>query len=358
VSKLEQTIAAIGPLDEAAMEAARQRQDMLTKPRGSLGRLEELSIQVAGIQGRARPEVSAKTIFVMAGDHGCVAEQVSAYPQEVTAQMVANFGAGGAAINVLARQVGARVVVVDIGVAGEYDPGLGIVVRKIGRGTRNLAEGPAMSREQARQCLEVGIEVLASELERGLHLAATGDMGIGNTTASAAIVAAFTGLPPSVVTGRGTGIDHARFEKKVAVVERALSLNQPDPADPLDVLAKVGGFEIGGLAGVVLAAAAHRLPVVVDGLISGAAALIAAQLAPQARDYLIAGHCSVEPGHEAALAHLDLEPVLELQMRLGEGTGAALAMAVVEAAVRTLNEMATFAGAGISEAAEGECAPC
>jgi nicotinate-nucleotide--dimethylbenzimidazole phosphoribosyltransferase len=356
VPQISDTIARIGPLDREAMAAARARQATLTKPPGSLGRLEEISIQVAGIQGRARPRLSAKAIFVMAADHGCVAEGVSAYPQDVTPQMVLNFAAGGAAINVLARHVGARVIVVDMGVAGDCAAD-NVIARKIARGTQNLAVGPAMSPEEARQCVEAGMEVFESEMARGLDLVGTGDMGIGNTTSSAAIIAAFTGLAPSAVAGRGTGLDDARLQHKVSVIQRALEVNRPDPGDPWDVLAKVGGFEIGGLAGVMLAAAAHRLPVVLDGLISGAAAMVATHLCPQVRDYLIAGHRSVEPGHACALAHMELEPLLGLRMRLGEGTGAALAMNLVEAAVKALNEMATFASAGVSGPTEEPCAP-
>jgi len=348
---IDSIISRIAPLDAAAMRAARARQDVLTKPQGSLGRLEEISIQLAGVQGRARPDVSSKAIFVMAGDHGCVLEGVSAYPQDVTAQMVLNFAAGGAAINVLARHVGARVIVVDMGVAGDCEAD-NVITRKIARGTRNLAVGPAMSPEEARRCVEAGIEVFESEMARGLDLVGAGDMGIGNTTPSAAIIAAFTGSSPTAVAGRGTGIDDARLAAKVSVIERALAVNNPDPGDALDVLAKLGGFELGGLAGVILAAAAHRVPVVIDGVISSAAALVATGLAPQARDYLIAGHLSVEPGHRAALDHMRLAPVLDLGMRLGEGTGGALAMAIVEAAARALNEMATFADAGVSEALE------
>jgi len=345
------TIQHIAPLDAAAMQAARERQNTLTKPLGSLGRLEDLSVQLAGIQRRARPDVSSKAIFVMAGDHGCVAEGVSAYPQEVTPQMVFNFARGGAAINVLACHVGARVIVVDMGVAGDC-AAESVITRKIARGTQNMAVGPAMSADEARRCIEAGIEILEGELARGLDLAGTGDMGIGNTTPSAAIIAAFTGQSPAAVTGRGTGIDDARLAIKVGVIERALAANKPDPTDALDVLAKVGGFEIGGLAGVIIAAAAHHVPVVIDGVISSAAALIATGLAPQSRDYLIAGHLSVEPGHRAALGHMKLEPVLDLGMRLGEGTGGALAMNVVDAAAKTLNGMATFTDAGVSEALE------
>jgi len=350
MSLLEQTIAAIGVLDAAAMQAARERQSQLTKPPGSLGRLERLSIQIAGIQRQARPDVSRKALFVMAGDHGVVAEGVTAFPQDVTWQMVANFAAGGAAINVLARQLGAKVVVVDVGVVGDAPASPAVIVKKVGRGTQNMAVGPAMAREEAVRALEVGIEVLEAELDPPLQLAGVGDMGIGNTTPSAAIISTFTGLPPAAVAGRGTGIDDAMHAHKVSVIARSLAANRPDPSDALGVLAKVGGFEIGAMAGAMLAAAARRVPVVVDGVISGAAALIAAGLSPKVKDFLIAGHRSVEPGHRAALEHLGLEPLLDLEMRLGEGTGGAIAMHVVEAAVRTLNEMATFADAGVSGA--------
>ena len=347
--KLDETRRRIGALDEAAMSAARERQAALTKPPGSLGRLEELSIQMAGIQGTARPEVSVKVIFTMAGDHGVVQEGVSAYPQAVTAQMVRNFVRGGAAINVLARHVGARVVVVDMGVASSLESDPGIVVKKVSCATRNLARGPAMSRDEAVRSIEAGIEVFEAELAKGMHVAATGDMGIGNTTPSAAVTAALTGLPAETVTGRGTGIDDARFAAKVRAITEGLAVNRPDPTDSLDVLAKVGGFEIGGLAGVILAGAAHRVAVVIDGFVSGAAALVATVLEPKARQFLIAGHVSTEPGHRVALEQMGLTPLLDLGMRLGEGTGAALAMGIVEAAVGALNEMATFSEAGVSD---------
>jgi len=352
MAKLARTLAQIGPLDEQAMRAAQERENQLTKPPGSLGRLEEIAVRVAGIQGKARPDVSMKVIFVIAADHGVVAEGVSAYPQAVTAQMVANFVSGGAAINVLARHIGARVVIADVGVAGEVAHAGQVVVRKIAPGTRNLAREAAMSREQAKQSLETGIEIFESQLAQGIAIAAAGDMGIGNTTASAAIVAAFTGLAPEVVTGRGTGVDDTRLAGKAQVVARALALHRPDPADAQDVLSKVGGFEIGALAGVMLAGAAHRVPVVVDGVISGAAALVATGIEPRVKDFLFAGHLSAEPGHRAALGHLGLRPLLDLDMRLGEGTGAALAIAIIEAAVKTLNEMATFSGAGVATALE------
>jgi len=350
MDRLEQVLGRIGVLDQEAMRVARERQDRLTKPPGSLGRLEELSVLVAGIQGTPLPDVSAKVIFTMAGDHGVVQEGVSAYPQAVTAQMVYNFVRGGAGINVLARHVGAQVVVVDMGVASDLKPHPEIVVKKVGYGTRNLTQGPAMSRDEAIRSIEAGIEVFEVESEKGLQMVGTGDMGIGNTTPSAAVVAAFTGLPAEAVTGRGTGIDDARLAAKVRAITQGLALNRPDPNDALDVLAKVGGFEIGGLAGVILAGAAHRVPVVIDGFISGAAALVATQLEPKARDFLIAGHLSVEPGHRAMLERMGLKALLDLDMRLGEGTGAALAMGIVEAAVKVLNEMATFDQAGVSGA--------
>jgi nicotinate-nucleotide--dimethylbenzimidazole phosphoribosyltransferase len=292
-----------------------------------------------------------KVVITCAGDHGVVAQGVSAYPQEVTPQMVANFLGGGAAINVLARHVGARVVVVDAGVAVDFKPQPGLVIKKVAYGTADMTLGPAMSREQAVCAVEAGIEVVEAEIARGADLVATGDMGIGNTTPSSAIVAAITGLPVSQVTGRGTGIDDARLAHKVDVIERALAVNQPDPADALDVLSKVGGFEIGAIAGVVLGAAAHRVPVVVDGFISTAGALIAGGLSSQASDYMIAAHTSVEVGHGAMLDCLGLAPCLDFDLRLGEGTGAALVLGVVEAACKVLDEMATFESAGVSDAA-------
>lgn len=352
MDKLRRTIERIGPLDARAMAAARARQDTLTKPQGSLGRLEELSIQVAGITGQALPRIDDKVIVTMAGDHGVTAEGVSAYASEVTAQMVYNFLHGGAAINVLAGHVGARVVVVDIGVAQELEPHPDLVSRKVARGTRNMACGPAMSHREAIQAIEVGIEVVERELAQGLDIVGTGDMGIGNTSASSAIAAAVTGASVAEVTGRGTGIGDVQLQHKVEIIERALMVNHPDPDDPLDVLAKVGGFEIGGIAGVILGAGAHHIPVVADGFISGAGALIAVGLAPQVRGYLIAAHQSVEVGHRLVLESLELAPLLDLSLRLGEGTGAALGMCLVEAAVSILTEMATFAQAGVAQAQE------
>lgn len=330
------------------MAAARSRQERLTKPSGSLGRLEALSVQIAGITGEQRPEIRHKAVVVMAGDHGVAAEGISAYPQEVTGQMVLNILAGGAAINVLAQHAGARVAVVDMGVAAPLAAHPQLVKRKIAPGTGNIAAGPAMSRQQAEQAIRFGVEVVEAEIERGLDVLATGDMGIANTTPSTAIAASIIGWPVREVVGRGTGLDDAGLRRKIAVVERALRVNRPDPKDGLDVLAKVGGFEIGGLVGAIVAAAAHRRLVVIDGFISTAAALIAATMVPQVKDYLIAAHISQEQGHRLMMGWLGLTPLLDLQMRLGEGTGAVLAMSLVEAACRILNEMATFEEAGVS----------
>jgi nicotinate-nucleotide--dimethylbenzimidazole phosphoribosyltransferase len=342
-------IAQIPPLDESAQAAARARQDVLTKPRGSLGRLESLSIQLAGISGNPLPQIKHKVIITMAGDHGVVDEGVSAYPQEVTPQMVLNFIKGGAAINVLARHVGARVIVVDMGVASDLAPHPNLVDAKVAPGTANIAAGPAMSRQQGLQTLQAGIRVIETELSRGLDILGVGEMGIGNTTPSAAIAAALTGRPPAEIVGRGTGIDDASLAHKIDTVQRALLVNQPNPADALDVLAKVGGFEIGGMAGAMLAAAAHRRPVMVDGFISTAAAMIAVALAPDVRPYLIASHRSQEYGHHLMLDWLGLEPLLDLDLRLGEGTGAALGIFLAEAACKILGEMATFDQAGVSQ---------
>jgi len=349
MSLLQDTLNRIGPLDEEAMAQARARQDTLTKPQGSLGRLEELSVQIAGITRDLTPQIKDKSILVMAADHGVAREGVSAFPAEVTPQMVLNFLSGGAAINVLAHLVGARVVVVDVGVNHEFDPEVGLLDFKVAPGTANMATGAAMTREQAIASIEAGIQAMQLEVDWGVDLVGTGDMGIGNTTASSAITAALTGLPVAQVTGRGTGLNDAQLTAKVATIERALELNRPNVSDPLDLLAKVGGFEIGGIAGVILGAAANRVPVIIDGFISGAGALIAAGLNPTATSYMIAAHSSVEIGHRAILAKLGLEPLLDLNLRLGEGTGAALAMNIVEGAVRILDEMATFAGAGVSE---------
>jgi nicotinate-nucleotide--dimethylbenzimidazole phosphoribosyltransferase len=349
---LQETIAQIPPLDENAMRAARARQDQLTKPQGSLGRLEALSIQIAGIRAQPRPRVKQPVVVTMAADHGVAKQGVSAYPSEVTPQMVANFLHGGAAINVLARHVGARVVVVDMGVAADLPSHPDLVDKKIAPGTRDFSIGPAMSREEARHAVEAGIDIATREIGRGADIIGTGDMGIGNTTASSAIVATITRRPIAQVTGRGTGVDDAGLARKIATIERALEINRPNPNDALDVLADVGGFEIGGLAGVMIGAAARRVPVVIDGFISGAAALIAYGLTPAVQPYLIAAHRSVEVGHRAILEYLRVEPLLDLDLRLGEGTGAALGISLCIAACKTLDEMATFADAGVSEKSE------
>jgi nicotinate-nucleotide--dimethylbenzimidazole phosphoribosyltransferase len=346
---LVKTIADIKPLDKPSMVKAIERQDSLTKPAGSLGRLEALSVQIAGIQGKAQPQIKQKAVIVMAADHGVAARGTSAYPQEVTAEMVLNFLRGGAAINVISRQVGARVVIVDMGVAAKLDANPGLISHRIAAGTQDMSKGPAMTPEQAKQALEAGIEIMTAEIRKGLDIVGTGDMGIGNTTASSAICAVMTGKTAAEVTGRGTGLDDKQLQHKIAIINEAIALNKPEVAKPLEVLAKVGGFEIGGLAGVILGAAANRVPVVIDGFISGAAALIAAGICPQSKDYMIAGHCSVEPGHRIMLQHLGLKPLLDLEMRLGEGTGGALAMSLAETSVRILSEMATFAEAGVAE---------
>ncbi len=346
-------ITKIQPLDESAMQAARQRQDRLTKPKGSLGKLEALSVQIAGITHQATPILRHKVVTVMAGDHGVTRQGVSAYPQEVTPQMVLNFLSGGAAINVLARHAGARVVIVDMGVAADLPPHPDLVVKKIAYGTGDITTGPAMSRSQAERAILAGAEVVEQELARGLDILATGDMGIGNTTPSAAIATALSGYPAEEIVGRGTGIDEAGLLRKQSVVQRALQVNAPNPQDGLDVLAKVGGFEIAGLVGAILASAANQRPVVIDGFISTAAAMIAASLCPQIRGYLIAAHASSELGHRRMLEWLQLDPLLDLEMRLGEGTGAVLAMSIAEAACKILSEMATFDEAGVSDKTKG-----
>jgi nicotinate-nucleotide--dimethylbenzimidazole phosphoribosyltransferase len=345
---LEEILRAIGPLDAAAMRLARERQAMLTKPAGSLGALEELAILIAGITGTPVPTLTEKVIITMAGDHGVTAAGVSAYPREVTAQMIYNFLNGGAAINVLARHVGARVVVVDMGVATDIvaEP---LISKKVGYGTADMTKGPAMTREEALRAVEAGIAVLEREAMKGMEILGVGDMGIGNTTASSALTAVITGEAVEAVTGRGTGIDDHGLVRKIQAVEEAIRVNHPDRSDPLDLLAKLGGFELGGMAGVMLAAAARRIPVVLDGFISGAAALLAYELAPAVKEYLIAAHRSVERGHSAILTYIGLTPLLDLQMRLGEGTGAALGISLAEAACKLLREMATFEEAGVSQ---------
>ena len=349
---LERTVRRIAPPDEGAREAARGRQAQLTKPPGSLGRLEDLSIWLAGVRGEARTRLRRPVLILAAADHGVARRGVSAYPSEVTAQMVANFAAGGAAANVLARQAGARVVIVDAGVAIPLGDLPGVLRRSHGVGTADLSAGPTMSRETAIACIETGIELAEASVLDGADLLALGEMGIGNTTAAAAMTAAFTGLPAEAVTGRGTGVTDERHAYKVAVIRDALALHRPDPMDSIGVLAAVGGFEIGVLGGAMLAAAAARVPVVLDGFITTAAALVATGLAPELRHYLLASHRSAEIGHGAALDLLGLVPLLDLGLRLGEGTGALLALPILDAAARLLDEMATFADAGVSGAVQ------
>ncbi|WP_406567140.1 nicotinate-nucleotide--dimethylbenzimidazole phosphoribosyltransferase [Actinoallomurus rhizosphaericola] len=356
---IAETIAAIRPLDEAAMRAARERHDRLTKPRGSLGTLEELGIRLAGVAGVCPPPLPAPAaVAVFAADHGVHAQGVTPWPQEVTGQMVHNFLAGGAVVNAFARQVGAEVTVVDVGVKGELPEAPGLLARKVANGTADMTRGPAMTADEARRAVEVGIQVARDLIEQGHRCLLTGDMGIANTTASAALIAAFTGRAAEDVTGYGTGIDDATHARKVEVVRAALARaltesSAPDgaagPAGPLALLAQVGGLEHAAIAGFVLGAAAHRVPVVLDGVIAGAAALVAVALAPAARDFCVAGHRSAEPGHAAALASLELRPLVDLELRLGEGTGALLALPLVAGAVRVLHEVATFDSAGVAD---------
>ncbi len=352
MSLLEDTIRRISPQDSAWRGKAKARLEQLTMPYWALGRLMDLAEDLAGMTRSLRPPVAKRTIVTMAGDHGVVAEGVSKYPQVVTQQMVFNFVGGGAGINALSGQAGARVVVVDMGVAsdlGDLARSGRIVSKRVAPGTQNIARGPAMTREQAIRAIEAGIEIMR-DLGDSVDLLGTGDMGIGNTTPSSAIVAAITGCSAAEATGRGTGIEDDQLEHKIRIVQKALDANRPDRTDGLDVLSKVGGFEIGGIAGLILGAAAARKPVLIDGFISTAGALIAQALAPVATDYMIAAHRSAERGHILALAHLEKQPLLDLGMRLGEGTGAALAMNLVDAAVRILTEVKTFEEAEVSKA--------
>ena len=339
----------IGQPDPGVAAEVQRALDGKTKPRGSLGRLEALAVQFAAIRGEVRPELPVKAVAIMGADHGVVEEGVSAYPAEVTGQMLQNFASGGAAINVLARQVGAELVVLDMGVRIALPPGGPVRDGRVAAGTANFTRGPAMTRAQAIAAVTTGVRLAGELAGRGVTLLGMGEMGIGNSTAASAICAAFLGLPAAEVVGRGTGLDDPGLQRKIDAVERALQVNQPDRQDPFGVLAKLGGFEIAGLAGLVLGAAAARVPVICDGFIASSAALVAARRCPAARGFLIAGHRSVEPGHDRVLQALQLRPLLDLEMRLGEGTGAALAMSLVDGAVRVLREMATFASAGVSD---------
>jgi nicotinate-nucleotide--dimethylbenzimidazole phosphoribosyltransferase len=346
--RLEKILEMIRPLDRSIEAQAQRRLDSLTKPLGSLGQLEELARRVSGIQNKVPPEIGRKLLFVFAADHGIAHDGVSAYPTEVTAQMTCNFLHGGAAINVLARHYGVAVEVVDMGVDHDFAPAAGLRAYKIRRGTNSFVRGPAMTRDEARQSLETGIRLAGEAAAQKVFLLGAGDMGIGNTTSAAAILCALTGFSVRDVTGRGTGIDTAGWEKKIAAIETGLQMNQPEAADPLDVLAKVGGFEIGAIAGLILGAAAFRIPMVLDGYICSSAALLADRLSPHVRDILFASHLSAEAGHRAMLDELQLRPLFDLRMRLGEGTGACMAMGVIEAAVKVMREMATFESAGVA----------
>jgi nicotinate-nucleotide--dimethylbenzimidazole phosphoribosyltransferase len=351
---LHDVLAAVVPPDAAAMSEARLRQAQLTKPTGALGVLEDASVALCGIQGTCPPRrIARPVVAVFAGDHGVHAQGVSPWPQEVTAAMVANFRAGGAAINVLARQVGAEVVVVDMGVAADLEPGPDLLDHKIRSGTSDLALEPAMTSAEALAGLLAGVQVADRLVDAGHDILLTGDMGIANTTPSAALVAALAGVDPAQVTGRGTGADDAALARKVEVVAGAL-VSRPVTADPVETLASLGGFEHAGIAGLVLGAARRRVPVVLDGVIAGSAALVAQALAPAAVGYCFAGHRSVEPGHAVALAQLGLRPLVDLDLRLGEGTGAVLALPLVEAAGATLREMATFDAAGVARKVVGD----
>ena len=348
---LEKTIQSIKEPSAEAYELAKERLRNQARPVGSLGLLEDVGARLAGIFNTLDVRLENKVVITCAGDHGICEEGVSLFPSEVTPQMVYNFVRGGASINVLARHAGAKVKVADMGVAWDFEPELPIFHKKVRKGTSNFAKGPAMSRDEARQSIEAGIEIVEELLADGpVHLLGTGDMGIGNTTPSTAIIALYSELPVSELTGRGTGVDDDGLKKKIAAIEKGLALNKPDPEDPLDVLSKVGGFEIGGLAGLVIGAAAHGIPVVCDGLISTAGAVIACKLAPPAQNYLFASHNSVEVGHRFMLNHLNLAPLLDLGFRLGEGTGAALAMELIDAATRVLCEIRTFEEVAIQDA--------
>ena len=342
------TAAAVRPVSAEARAAARDRLDRMTKPRGALGRVEDLAVALAGIARACPPPLpEPAAVAVFAGDHGVHAQGVTPWPQEVTAQMVANFLAGGAVVNAFARQVGASVTVVDVGVRTPLDAHPDLRRRRVAAGTADMTAGPAMSRDQARRAVEVGIAVARELVDEGHRCLVTGDMGIANTTAAAALICAFTGADPAVATGRGTGIDDVTLARKTAVVRRALDRHRPDPADPLGVVAAVGGLEHAALAGFVLGGAAAGVPVLLDGVNAGAAALVAAALAPDAVGYCLAGHVSAEPGHALALAALGITPLLDLGMRLGEGTGALLALPVVAGAARALQDVATFDAAGV-----------
>lgn len=346
MEKIEEVLGRVKPVDKAFYNMAQERLDSLTKPKHSLGKLEDIAKRYAGIKQDLNPRIEHKVIYTFAGDHGVYEERVSLYPKEVTAQMVHNFLRGGAAINVLARHVGAKVMVVDMGVDHEFRPAEGLLVRKVAPGTRNIALGPAMTKEEALIALMIGISLVDESGD--MDIVGLGDMGIANTTPSSAVFASLSGEPVQKVTGRGTGIDDLMLKRKIEVIERAIEVNRPIKDDPVDVLSKLGGFEIAGIAGMIIGASSKRIPVVIDGFISTAGAMLAVRMNPTIKDYLFASHCSAETGHSLMLEKMGMEPILNLSMRLGEGTGAALGISIIEAAVRIMREMATFAEAGIS----------
>ncbi|MEW5745565.1 MAG: nicotinate-nucleotide--dimethylbenzimidazole phosphoribosyltransferase [Nitrospirota bacterium] len=345
---LTRTLQTIKPVNEEWSGIAQKHLDNLTKPLGSLGRLEEFAGRLVAITENKNPLLDKKVVFTFAGDHGVTEEGVSAFPKAVTRQMVLNFIRGGAGINVLARHAGAEVVVVDIGVDHDFEEVKGLLSMKVVKGTKNFAKGPAMTREEAVRCIEVGITVAEGYVKKGYKIFGTGEMGIGNTTPSSAIAAVLTASPVVEVTGKGTGISDESLRRKIQVIEKGISVNRPDPNDPLDVLAKVGGAEIGGIAGLILGAAASRIPVVIDGFISTAGALVAYCIESKTKDYMFAAHQSIERGHTAMLNKMGLRPILDLDLRLGEGTGAALAMLLIEGGLKIYKEMATFGEAGVS----------
>jgi nicotinate-nucleotide--dimethylbenzimidazole phosphoribosyltransferase len=351
---LESIIAGITNTNGKFADQAQQRLDSLTKPKGSLGRLEEFAKQLVAITETSMPELGKKVVFTFAGDHGVAEEGVSAFPREVTPQMVLNFINGGAGINVLARHAGAEVVVVDIGVDYDFSnigalPSVPLHIKKVVSGTKNIRKGPAMTREEAERCIQVGFELADEYAKKGFMIFGTGDMGIANTTPSSAITAVLTEKTVEEITGRGTGINDEVWNNKVQVIKDSIDVNRPDVQDPVDVLAKIGGAEIGGIAGLIMGAAANKIPVVVDGFISTAGALIAYLIEPRTKDYMFAAHMSEEVGHRAMLEKIGLRPILDLDLRLGEGTGAALAMLIIEAGLKIYKEMATFAEAEVAE---------
>ncbi|MCE5329825.1 nicotinate-nucleotide--dimethylbenzimidazole phosphoribosyltransferase [bacterium] len=349
MEKLKSIVDKIKYPEKKYYELAQEKLDNLTKPLGSLGRLEELARQIAGITGNLKPVLDKKYIFTMAADHGVVDEGISAYPREVTSQMVYNFLNGGAGINVLSKHIGAEVVVIDMGVAVDLEKNPSLISKKIGYGTKNMAKEPAMTREEAASSIIAGIDIVEQYVKKGANIIGTGDMGIGNTTSSSAIISVAAGVDASTVTGYGTGLDDKGLANKIKVIKKAVNLNKPDPDDGLDILSKIGGFEIGGIAGLIIGAAYMKIPVVIDGFISGAGAIIAEKICPASKEYMIASHQSVEKGHRIMMEKLGLKPLFNFDMRLGEGTGAALGISLAEASVKILNEMATFSEAGVSK---------